>query len=130
MSRVERPVPLAKDESAAVAGASRILKKIRPGSVDLGERGAEKEKEGEGHHAGEGGISASASSSGGAQGNGNGNGGGDGEEVEEPLTDPDGWVYADNKWEGASSKGGMGKVRRSLALPFRFCAMLIHGAGV
>ena len=33
------------------------------------------------------------------------------EEDEEPLTDPDGWVYADNKWEGGSSKGGMGKVR-------------------
>ena len=34
----------------------------------------------------------------------------EGDEDEEPLTDPDGWVYADNKWEGASNKGGMGKV--------------------
>jgi hypothetical protein len=29
---------------------------------------------------------------------------------EEPLTDADGWVYGDNKWEGQSPKGGMGKV--------------------
>ncbi|KAM5543343.1 hypothetical protein V8D89_003217 [Ganoderma adspersum] len=99
MSRVERPVPQAGDESAAVAGASRILKKMRAGSLDLGERGTEKEKEGEGHHAGEG-------------AGGDGQRAGDGEEAEEPLTDPDGWVYADNKWEGASSKGGMGKYTR------------------
>lgn len=29
---------------------------------------------------------------------------------EEVTTDADGWVYADNKWEGRSSKGGIGKV--------------------
>ena len=28
------------------------------------------------------------------------------------VTDPEGWVYGDNKWEGASSKGGMGKYTR------------------
>ncbi|KAF8557945.1 hypothetical protein OG21DRAFT_1481748 [Imleria badia] len=28
------------------------------------------------------------------------------------VTDPDGWVFGDNKWEGASSKGGMGKYTR------------------
>lgn len=32
---------------------------------------------------------------------------GDGDEV---LTDADGWVYGDNKWEGGSTKSGMGKV--------------------
>jgi hypothetical protein len=26
------------------------------------------------------------------------------------VTDPDGWVYGDNKWEGGSAKGGLGKV--------------------
>jgi hypothetical protein len=26
------------------------------------------------------------------------------------TTDADGWVYGDNKWEGLTSKGGMGKV--------------------
>jgi hypothetical protein len=26
------------------------------------------------------------------------------------ATDADGWVYGDNKWEGRTSKGGMGKV--------------------
>ncbi|EIW82683.1 hypothetical protein CONPUDRAFT_163776 [Coniophora puteana RWD-64-598 SS2] len=33
-------------------------------------------------------------------------------EIEEPMTDAEGWVYGDNKWEGASSKGGMGKYTR------------------
>lgn len=28
------------------------------------------------------------------------------------VTDTDGWVYGDNKWEGPSSKGGMGKYTR------------------
>ncbi|CCM04364.1 uncharacterized protein FIBRA_06536 [Fibroporia radiculosa] len=28
------------------------------------------------------------------------------------FTDADGWVYGDNKWEGASGKGGMGKYTR------------------
>ncbi|KAG9316459.1 Peroxin/Dysferlin domain-containing protein [Chiua virens] len=28
------------------------------------------------------------------------------------VTDPEGWVYGDNKWEGESSKGGMGKYTR------------------
>ena len=32
-------------------------------------------------------------------------------ESDETLTDTDGWIYADNKWEGSSGKGGMGKVR-------------------
>ncbi|PPQ89576.1 hypothetical protein CVT25_012248 [Psilocybe cyanescens] len=31
---------------------------------------------------------------------------------EEPLTDVDGWVYGDNKWEGQSNRGGMGKYTR------------------
>jgi hypothetical protein len=29
---------------------------------------------------------------------------------DDELTDPDGWVYADNKWENQTNKGGMGKV--------------------
>ncbi|PPQ99710.1 hypothetical protein CVT24_009693 [Panaeolus cyanescens] len=31
---------------------------------------------------------------------------------EDPLTDADGWVYGDNKWEAQSHKGGMGKYTR------------------
>lgn len=31
-------------------------------------------------------------------------------ENEDIATDVDGWVYGDNKWEGRTSKGGMGKV--------------------
>ncbi|KAE9401584.1 hypothetical protein BT96DRAFT_956464 [Gymnopus androsaceus JB14] len=33
-------------------------------------------------------------------------------EEEDIATDVDGWVYGDNKWEGRSSKGGMGKYTR------------------
>jgi hypothetical protein len=29
---------------------------------------------------------------------------------EEPMTDADGWIYGDNKWEAQSARGGMGKV--------------------
>lgn len=36
-------------------------------------------------------------------------------EPEEHLTDPDGWTYFDNKWESASNKGGIGKVRNAPA---------------
>ncbi|KAF9047296.1 integral peroxisomal membrane peroxin-domain-containing protein [Panaeolus papilionaceus] len=32
--------------------------------------------------------------------------------LEDPLTDVDGWVYGDNKWEAQSHKGGMGKYTR------------------
>jgi hypothetical protein len=36
--------------------------------------------------------------------------GGEEEEGLMVVTDSDGWVYGDNKWEGGSSKGGLGKV--------------------
>jgi hypothetical protein len=32
-------------------------------------------------------------------------------ENSEEITDADGWVYGDNKWESHSGKGGLGKVR-------------------
>ena len=42
----------------------------------------------------------------------------EGSESDEALTDNDGWIYADNKWEGGSGKGGMGKVSNvSVLLP-------------
>jgi len=31
---------------------------------------------------------------------------------EDTLTDSDGWVYGDNKWENQSNRGGMGKYTR------------------
>ncbi|KAI0360928.1 hypothetical protein OH77DRAFT_1418980 [Trametes cingulata] len=102
-SRVERPLPSVKEESAAASGASRILKaagKMRQPSIDAGERKGEKDKVKEGEKAGEHAEEH-------AEGLGHG-----GDEEDEPLTDPDGWVYADNKWEGASNKGGMGKYTR------------------
>ncbi|TFK89014.1 hypothetical protein K466DRAFT_645191 [Polyporus arcularius HHB13444] len=100
-SRVERPLPSAKEESAAAASASRFLKaagKIRAPSVDVTEK-----KGGDDAH--------KADADGGDHAGGDGHAD-EGDENEEPLTDPDGWVYADNKWEGASNKGGMGKYTR------------------
>ncbi|KAH6914115.1 integral peroxisomal membrane peroxin-domain-containing protein [Coprinopsis sp. MPI-PUGE-AT-0042] len=34
------------------------------------------------------------------------------EEDTEGYTDPDGWIFGDNKWESKSNKGGMGKYTR------------------
>lgn len=40
------------------------------------------------------------------------------------LTDSDGWVYADNKWEGPSPKGGLGKYTRYRV--WTRCAVLVE----
>lgn len=85
LSRVERPLPSLKDENHS---SSRLLKaagKLREPSISSssGDSGT---------------ANADASSQ-------------DLKEIEEePLTDADGWVYGDNKWEAQSNKGGMGKV--------------------
>jgi hypothetical protein len=39
-------------------------------------------------------------------------------EEDEELTDRDGWLYADNKWEYGTAKAGMGKVRLLLHLAY------------
>ena len=31
-------------------------------------------------------------------------------EGDEYITDPDGWTYGDNKWQGLGPHGGLGKV--------------------
>ncbi|KAG8732178.1 hypothetical protein FRC11_000234 [Ceratobasidium sp. 423] len=59
---------------------------------------------------------------------------GDKEEEEPPLsplnfdkdllTDPDGWIYADNKWEMPSPKGGLGKYTRYRV--WTRCAVLVE----
>jgi hypothetical protein len=82
MSRVERPLPSLKEE----VHGSRLLKAAGKTKEvkDALHRNHEKkddEKEEE-----------------------------EGSESDEPLTDADGWVYGDNKWEGNNGKGGMGKV--------------------
>ncbi|KAF9451271.1 hypothetical protein P691DRAFT_724417 [Macrolepiota fuliginosa MF-IS2] len=35
------------------------------------------------------------------------------DDSEEPFTDPDGWIFGDNKWENQSHRGGLGKYTRS-----------------
>lgn len=39
------------------------------------------------------------------------------EEEETGVTDAEGWIYGDNKWEGAAAKNGIGKVCQVL-FPF------------
>ncbi|KAH9913465.1 integral peroxisomal membrane peroxin-domain-containing protein [Epithele typhae] len=116
--RVERPVPSAKEESVAAVGASRILKaagKMRGGSLDASaavaagqgakkeEKEGSKERESDEHRTDD-------------DHEGDHTHGADGadekEDEDEPCTDADGWMYADNKWEYTSSKGGMGKYTR------------------
>ncbi|KAH9945640.1 integral peroxisomal membrane peroxin-domain-containing protein [Amylocystis lapponica] len=91
VSRVERPLPKEKDDAGPAASAIlRAAGKMREGSISKSpERPREKERE---EHVSD-----------------------DGEGVDdeaEPVTDADGWIYADNKWEGGSSKGNMGKYTR------------------
>ncbi|GAB1520205.1 hypothetical protein RhiTH_003278 [Rhizoctonia solani] len=44
--------------------------------------------------------------------------------TKDSLTDPDGWIYADNKWEMPSPKGGLGKYTRYRV--WTRCAILIE----
>ncbi|KAF8688587.1 Integral peroxisomal membrane peroxin, partial [Rhizoctonia solani] len=44
--------------------------------------------------------------------------------TKDSLTDPDGWIYADNKWEMPSPKGGLGKYTRYRV--WTRCAVLIE----
>ena len=105
VSRVERPLPSDEKDSAGAASgpASRIFK------------GVGKRRESSDTTGGVGGAAGEGTS---------GSAGKDEEpelelelegEVDEGLvlTDLDGWVYGDNKWEGGSAKGGLGKVSHS-----------------
>ena len=100
VSRVERPVPAVKEDSP---NSSRLLKaagRLREGSLHTG-GGSESNKALTGNlddH-----ISDDSSD----------------HADEEPLTDADGWVYCDNKWEAQSNKGGMGKVSHLRAVYIR-----------
>lgn len=93
LSRVERPLPSIKEESS---NGSRLLK----AAGRLRESGT---------------LTNPSSTAGNPKG---GTATSDGDQFEEPEetsgeepnTDIDGWVYGDNKWEGGSSRGGMGKV--------------------
>jgi len=82
-SRVERPLPSLKEE----VPSSRLLKAagMMKDAKDTAQHNNEKDKEKEEEEQ---------------------------SESDEPLTDIDGWIYADNKWEGGSGKEGMGKYTR------------------
>jgi len=96
VTRVEKPVPSLQDESTASTSASRILKaagKMRQASIS--DTSPERQRKEGGEDEGE--VKPDR-----------------GEEAiqEDPCTDSDGWVYGDNKWEGGSAKGGIGKYTR------------------
>jgi hypothetical protein len=94
LSRVERPLPNVKEESP---NSSRLLKaagRLRESSIG-------------------GSIDSTIGSSKSVSGNSDIDHTSEDSkenEDEEPLTDADGWVYGDNKWEALSDRGGMGKV--------------------
>ncbi|KAF9562764.1 hypothetical protein CPC08DRAFT_662667 [Agrocybe pediades] len=92
LSRVERPLPTPKEETT---NSSRLLKAAdRLRSTNLPQSSADSTKSTHGSSD----IDISSQDS--------------NESGEEPLTDADGWVYGDNKWEGQSNRGGMGKYTR------------------
>lgn len=97
LTRVERPLPVIQEEGAG-ASASRILKaagRMRPASMS--EVSPERQRRAtDGERLVED-VDVKSER-------------GDDVAGEEPSTDADGWVYGDNKWEGGSAKGGIGKV--------------------
>lgn len=113
-TRVERPLPSLVEEGAS-ASAGRILRaagKIRGASVDLSPERKLKDAD-VGRDGGKDGGSGFRDGEKGAERateDGQPSGRTQCDEEEEPFTDQDGWVYGDNKWEGGSAKGGMGKV--------------------
>ena len=79
-SRIERPLPSLKEE----VPTNRLLKAagMMKDAKDVNPSHEKKDEEKEEEHS----------------------------QSDEMLTDIDGWIYADNKWEGGSGKGSMGKV--------------------
>ena len=82
-SRIERPLPSLKEEvpSNRLLKAAGMMKDAKDALPNHEKKGKDDEEEEE-----------------------------EEPEREETLTDADGWIYADNKWEGSSGNGGMGKV--------------------
>ncbi|KAJ8507906.1 hypothetical protein ONZ45_g9751 [Pleurotus djamor] len=119
VARVERPLPIIKDElaspstSTSTSRFAKLRESITSSSssssasnVTLMEirddKHLDKEKEKEKDH---------VKDTHGAQGDTEQEGINE-NSVNEPFTDVDGWVYGDNKWEGLSNKGGLGKYTR------------------
>ncbi|KAJ3788658.1 Peroxin/Dysferlin domain-containing protein [Lentinula aff. detonsa] len=85
VSRVEKPVPVAKEENPSLlmkaAGKMKEVNSAQSsGNAESDNQPFDKDE--------------------------------DETEEEDIVTDADGWVYGDNKWDARSSKGGMGKYTR------------------
>lgn len=91
LSRVERPLPVPKEDNVTGNRLFKAAAKMRE-SASSGSDGS-----GNNNSTGTDGQESSNHENGPSQ--------------EELATDADGWIYGDNKWEGQSEKGGMGKAR-------------------
>jgi len=100
---------LVRKEGGAMSRVEKPLPAMNPSEKDQGilMKAAGKMKEANAAHA----AAAASSKEGGSEDREDGGEDDDDEtQEEEVITDPDGWVYGDNKWEAKSAKGGMGKV--------------------
>lgn len=107
-SRQERDLPAEGSSSANASSASKLLKGVVGGHKREGSTGKEK-AEAEIELAEQQKRVKSELAQGQAEPHEQER---DDEGDDEQVTDPDGWVYGDNKWENASAKGGMGKYTR------------------
>ncbi|KAK7468331.1 hypothetical protein VKT23_002846 [Stygiomarasmius scandens] len=102
---------LVRKEGGAMSRVEKPLPAMNPSEKDQGilMKAAGKMKEANAAHA----AAAASSKEGGSEDREHGGEDDDDEtQEEEVITDPDGWVYGDNKWEAKSAKGGMGKYTR------------------
>jgi hypothetical protein len=100
VSRVERPLPNGeKDSSGQTSGSAKwslngVMKRGKSGDSTAGEKPDEDDEElFEGDDDDDGLI----------------------------LTDPDGWIYGDNKWQGGGPKNGLQKVNKMSIPALLFC---------
>ena len=112
VTRVVKPLPTVKEDMSS--SATKILRAVRrESSVTSGGSSPERTRSSEDHpersHTSHSSVSSGSTSAVPPTPGANSVANGD-DPDEEPLTDADGWVYADNKWEYGSGKGGMGKV--------------------
>jgi len=91
LNRVERPIP---DDALSASGGSGSGSRLLKAAGKMRESG----------------IIGGTSTGNGDHDDDEGYDGGPGDAEEDSIpTDPDGWIYGDNKWETLSGKGGIGK---------------------
>jgi hypothetical protein len=105
IERVEKPLPVDEEE-----GGSMWTKAAVKTATKLQEKEREKEHSRKESISSLGGHGDGEKHEEGKDGAGHAANGDDGDDDSYTLTDSDGWVYGDNKWENKTNKPGMGKV--------------------